>query len=207
MNDSQWLHFATLTGVWTLAVMLPGPNFLATANAAATQSRSSGLLTAAGIAVGTAFWATGSLLGLGMLFSMASWLYSAVKVAGGAFLIWTGLRMLLSGGRDQEAHVTSSLHTARKSFRRGLIVDLSNPKAAAFFASLFAVAIPPQPPLWFKALAVAMVVGVSLAWYGFVACAVSHPSVSSLLTRSLRAIAVTSGALFVALGLKLATDR
>ncbi len=207
MNEAQWWQFATLTGVWVLAVMLPGPNFLATAHAAATQSRRAGVMTALGIAVGTAFWAAGSLLGLGVLFRLAAWLYSAVKILGGAYLVWIGLRMLLTGGREDETLRPSDMPSARKAFRRGLVVDLSNPKAAAFFASLFAVAIPPDSPLWFKALAVAMVVTTSFTWYSFVAAAVSLPPVASLLARSRRALAAASGALFITLGLRLATDR
>lgn len=210
MTHELWMSFLALTGVWVLAVMLPGPNFLATAHASAMHSRASGLLTALGVAVGTAVWAVASLFGLGVLFRTAAGLYAAVKLVGGAYLVWTGLRTMWRGARgggagDDAAGAAGA--PPRSAFRHGLLVDLANPKAAAFFASLFAVSIPPASPLWFKALAVVVVVVTSWAWYSFVAVALSLPPVARLLVRSRRAVALLSGAVFVWLGWDLATDR
>ncbi|WP_051445467.1 LysE family translocator [Desulfocurvus vexinensis] len=200
MTDTLWLDFAALTGAWTLAVMLPGPNFLATAHAAAARSRADGLRTALGIAVGTALWATGSLLGLGLLFRTAAWVYEAVRLIGGAYLVWTGLRLIFANGRPGASQPDPAPASRRSAFRHGLLVDLANPKAAMFFASLFAVAVPPDAAPWFKALAVGTVVAIGWGWYSFVACAVASPPVAALLVRWRRAVAVASGALFVGLG-------
>jgi threonine/homoserine/homoserine lactone efflux protein len=209
MTSIQWLDFAALVGVWTLGVLLPGPNFLATAHAAATRSRAYGLRTALGIGVGTAMWAGGSLLGLALLFRTAAWVYEAVRLVGGLYLAWTGLRLILTSGRAPvvQADAVASPASKRNSFRRGLLVDLSNPKAAMFFASLFALGVPPGSPLWFKILAVSTVTLIGWGWYSFVACAVASPPVAAFLARWRRAVAVTSGALFMGLGLRLATDR
>ena len=98
-----WTSFLTIAGVWTITVISPGPNFMATAHTAAAASRRDGLLVAAGVAVGTLLWATVSLLGLGVLFQTAGGLYQAVKFAGAAYLIAVGLRMMIGAWRNQPA--------------------------------------------------------------------------------------------------------
>ena len=95
----------------------------------------------------------------------------------------------------------------RKAFRRGVLVDPSNPKAAAFFTSLFAVAVPPGALGWFSAAAVATVVAIAWGWCSAVACAVTVAPVARLYDRSRRLIAYAAGGLFVGLGARLATDR
>ena len=77
-----------------MTVISPGPNFLATMYAASTRSRRAGLHVTAGIAVGTTIWATGSLLGLAVVFQAAGWLYLIVKYVGAAYLIYLGIKLI-----------------------------------------------------------------------------------------------------------------
>ena len=180
--------FAAIVGLWLFTVVSPGPNFLATSQAALNHSRRAGLALAAGIAVGTTVWSTASLLGLGVLLHTTAWLYHAVRVLGAAYLVYLGLRAILTAHRmPLDPASTGRPMPPRKAFRRGVLVDLSNPKAAAFFTSLFAVAVPPGAPGWFSAVTVA--------------------PVARLYDRSRRLIAYATGALFVGLGARLATDR
>ena len=86
----------------------------------------------------------------GLLFQKVGWLYGLVKLAGAAYLIFVGLQMIFSARRPTAGGGSLPLSDGR-AFRRGLLTDLSNPKAAAFFTSLFAVAVPPTAPLWFDA--------------------------------------------------------
>lgn len=200
--------FATIIGVWLFTVVSPGPNFLATSQAALNHSRRAGLAVAAGIAVGTTVWSTASLLGLGILFHTTAWLYHAVRVLGAAYLIYLGLRAILTAHRmPSDATLRSGPMPPGKAFRRGLLIDLSNPKAAAFFTSLFAVAVPPDAPVWFSAAAIATVVAIAWSWYSAVACAVTVGPVARLYDRSRRLVAYATGALFVGLGARLAADR
>ncbi len=208
MTASLWASLATIVGVWFVTVLSPGPNFLATAYTASRQSRRLGLIVVAGIAVGTMVWATASLLGLGLLFRSAAWLYQAFKIAGGLYLAYLGLRTILQARRQTRQPLAAPpALTSRGAFLRGLVVDLSNPKAAIFFASLFAVAVPPEAPFWFKALVVAAVVAMAGGWYALVACLVTQRPVAAALARLQTAVSYVTGAVFVALGLRLATDR
>lgn len=213
IGDTLLAPLLTVLGVWAVTVMMPGPNFLAVAHATLARSRRHGLWVVAGITVGTAIWATASLAGLGLLFRTAGWLYTAVKLLGGAYLIYLGLRMVLASRnptpiRAQTASEGIAAHSgAWAGFRRGLLVDLSNPKAAAFFASLFAVAVPPAAPLWLQASVVAAVVAVAAVWYSAVALTLGSRSISAAYRQAERLITAIAGAVFMALGLRLATDR
>ena len=212
MTLALWTSLVTILGVWLVTVVSPGPNFLATAYTATAQSRRLGLLVCLGIAVGTTIWATASLLGLGLLFRSTAWLYQVVKLAGGLYLIYLGARLLISAGwrgRGPAVAVAPRLPalSPARAFRRGLIVDLGNPKAAVFFTSLFAVTVPPDAPLWFQALIVVAVVAMAGGWYALVACLVSLRPVAAAFERAKRAVACVTGAAFVALGARLAADR
>ena len=208
MTATLWASLATIVAVWAVTVLSPGPNFFVTVLTASRQSPRLGVLVSAGIALGTTIWATASLLGLALLFQSAAWLYQALKLAGGLYLVYLGLRTILAARSQAEpGRQPAAPLTARGAVLRGLVVDLSNPKAAIFFASLFAVAVPPDSPLWFKALVVALVVAMAGGWYAAVACLIKLRPIAAALERTQKAVAYVTGAVFVALGLRLATER
>jgi threonine efflux protein len=208
MTMMLWTSLATIVGVWLITVLSPGPNFFATIYTATAQSRRLGVVLSAGIAVGTTIWATASLLGLGLLFQTTAWLYQFVKLAGGAYLIYLGITTIMSARQSPStAPVRIQADSAGRAFRRGLIVDLSNPKAAVFFTSLFAVSVPPEAPLWFKVLVVAIVVMMAGGWYALVACIVNLPPVALALQKMQKAISYLTGLVFIGLGVRIAVDR
>jgi len=203
-DTALWASFATVTGIWLVTVLSPGPNFIATVYAATRRSRRDGLAVAAGITLGTTIWAAASLAGLAVLFETAAWLYTTVKFAGAAYLIWSGIRMIRAARRPASTPATA---TGWRAFRLGLLTDLSNPKAAAFFTSLFAIAVPPTAPLWFQALLVVSVVVLAGGWYAIAAWLMTAGPVARAYARAERWITGAAGALFVGFGLKLAADR
>ena len=84
--------------------------------------------------------------------------------------------------------------------------DLSNPKAAAYFTSLFAVAVPPGAPLWFDAVLIASVVAIAAGWYALVAPGISADPVARRYRGLERAIRRLAGAVFIAFGARQALD-
>ena len=206
MTPALWTSLVTICGIWLVTVISPGPNFLATSQATLAGSRRDGLLVVFGIGLGTTLWCTASLLGLGLLFERVAWLYLLVKIAGGLYLSYLGLRILLTAGRSAgQAAAPGSRVTGFKAVRLGLLTDLSNPKAAAFFASLFAVTLPPAAPLWFDTLVVALVVAIAVAWYSLVACFMATAAVAAAYRRAQRVILTLMGAAFLGLGVRLAS--
>ena len=211
-SAAHWGAFLTISGIWALTVVTPGPNFLATVQTAMCHSRRHGVLVSAGISCGTTIWAAASLFGLAIIFETAGWLYHLLKWLGAIYLIWIGLRMLVSSCKGHLDGGSIDLAAADLApfgaFRRGLLVDLANPKAAAFFTSLFAVALPPGAPGWFQLLVVGSVVVIAGGWYALVALSVTLPSVTAIYRRIQRGITAVCGGVFMFFGASLAaSDR
>lgn len=210
IQTELWLTWLPVAGIWLVTVITPGPNFVATSHAALSRGRVAGAWVALGVTVGTAIWATASLLGLGLLFQTAGWLYQIVKLIGAAYLIYFGVRIILSARHRRPPRTPPGQFSATGAwwaFRRGLLTDLANPKAAAFFTSLFAVTIPPAAPSWFIAMVIATVVAIAGAWYGTVALAMAWDPVADAYRRIERVVCYLAGAVFVGFGLRLAADR
>lgn len=206
-GSELYATFALVAAIWLAALVTPGPDFLATVHTALSGSRRAGALVGVGVGVGIGIWATASLLGLGLLFRTAEWLYVGVKLAGAAFLVYLGVRLLWSARRPgTAAHAPLPRVSNAGALRRGLLTNLSNPKAAAIFGSLFAALVPPDAPLWFDATLVATMAGSAAGWYVAVAWVMASGPVAALYRRLERLIAVVTGALFIGLGARLATD-
>ncbi len=208
----NWLHLLPIIGLWTLTVMAPGPDTLAVVSTSLGRSRRAGLAVTLGCAVATLIWASTSLAGLSLLFARAQWLYHAIRLIGAVYLGVIGVSLLWAACKGHSAArsaATDSLapKSVRRAFRLGLLTDLSNPKAAAFFTSLFAVSVPPETHAEFKLLIVAVVGGIAGAWYALIAMTVSWSPITRLYTRGRRALEATAGLLFIALGARLAADR
>lgn len=201
-----WAAAATIAAVWAVTVVSPGPNFLITAQAAARYDRRAGLLVAAGIGLGTLIWAGGSLAGLAVLFRTAAWAYTAVKLIGAAYLVVAGLLMVRAALRPAAGAAATPIPSGR-AFRIGLLTDLSNPKAAAFFASLFAVAVPPSAPVDAQAALALLVTAMAWGWYSLVAVAMTTPPVLAAYRRAERWIVGITGAVFAGIGVRLAVER
>lgn len=212
---ADWSALVAIEIAWLAVVVLPGPNFVTVGHVAMTRSRRAGLAAAGGIGLGTTVWAVASLAGLGALLASAHWLYAVVKLVGAAYLIVVGVGMLRAArrppGPDDELPDQDAAAPARQSwwhggFLTGLRVDLSNPKAAVFFTSLFAVAAPPGAPVWFQALLVATVAASACIWYGAVALAFALEPARRAYRRARRVMTAAVGGLLVLLGARLAVQ-
>lgn len=206
-------HTSTLLSVaalWTLAVLTPGPNFLVTVRLAGGRSRAAGLQGVAGIGVGTLAWAGAGCLGVQALFTAAPWAYAALKLGGGAYLLLTGARLLLARGGDgagADALPDGARAAGAGPFWAGLATNLANPKSALFMAGIFAAAMPPQPPPGLALGAMAVMAGISVCWYGLVACLLSTRALLGAYRRGRRWVDRVAGACFVLFGARLLISR
>jgi threonine efflux protein len=207
-------QLAVLGAVWFVVVIAPGPNFLAAVAAATTGDRQRGVRTALGFALGDAIWATSSLLGLAVLLARYDWLADVVRFGGAAVLVALGLRSVLRARRDGAGEPAAAAGErpgpARSRLRSplltGLLVDLGNPKAAVFFTSLFAALLPAGVPVWVAVVTVVEIGLIPAGWYSVVACLFSTGRVQAAYRAVRRPIDAVVGAVFVALGIRLATS-
>ncbi|MDJ0720801.1 MAG: LysE family transporter [Desulfobacterales bacterium] len=199
----------SVAGLWTVAVVTPGPNFFLTVQTAIGGSRPQALWSVLGTSCGTVVWGLAGFFGLALLFQAAPWLYGGLKLLGGGYLIYLGVKLLRPGGGYQ-GHNAWGHHApvrATGAWRAGLLTNLSNPKTAAFVTGLFAASMPAAAPAWLGLASVALMTTLSLVWYAAVACFFSGARCTRIYQRSRRWIDRTAGIIFIAYGARLATDR
>ena len=80
--------------IWFLVATIPGPNFVVVTQVSMATSRKMGIFIALGISIGAGIWASASLCGLSVLFKYTGWLYEAIKVVGGCYLIYMGSKTI-----------------------------------------------------------------------------------------------------------------
>jgi threonine/homoserine/homoserine lactone efflux protein len=199
----------SVAAIWTVAVVTPGPNFFLTVQTALGRSRPAALWNVVGIACGTVAWGLCGFFGLTLLFRAAPWLFGTLKLVGGGYLIYLGLKLI--GGSFAppagDTPATPAATDALSAWRAGILTNLSNPKSAAFVASLFAASMPAAAPAWLGLTSVALMTALSLVWYTAVACLFSIPRCTRFYRRARRWIDRSAGLIFIAFGARLAADR
>src|SRR5690242_3435625 len=99
----------TLVGVWIIALVSPGPDFIATMHYSIAYSRRDGVLVALGITTGAAIWVTTSMVGLGVLLAQLSWLVSILRTIGALYLTYLGIKTVLNAHRPMQTSAAGSL--------------------------------------------------------------------------------------------------
>ena len=189
-----------LTGVLALSMISPGPNFAIVTATAINVSRRAGLIAGLGLAAASATWTLLTLAGLGFVIARVAWLYTALKLVGAAYLIYLGARMIWQARKAQLPPPPDGSANARAVFRKAYFVSLTNPKSAAFYGSVFAVALPPNAPLWFSAAIFAIATALSALWYCGVALLLSTARVRRRFVRAKAVLDAGIGAVLIALG-------
>jgi threonine/homoserine/homoserine lactone efflux protein len=160
--------------------------------------------------VGGLCFAVACLLGLHAALLAVPSLYTALKVAGGAYLVYLGVRIWRGARQPLDANVDASPSAARSPrahFTLALVTQLSNPKAALVYASVFAAFMPATPSLGYKLAVAALVFAVEVGWYTAVAAVLSASEPRAAYLRSKLWVDRAAGAVLGALGIKLASAQ
>lgn len=161
---------STLATIWVLhvaAMMSPGPNVLLVSQLAANDRARSAVFAALGVTCGATLWATCAVLGVNVVFVAFPGLRLALQVAGGAYLLYVASRLWRSGGAALDGRASAVSSWA--AFRLGFLTNVTNPKVALFFGSIFAAAFPAAPSSILQATTVAMVMLNALCWHTLLA--------------------------------------
>ncbi|WP_178130408.1 LysE family transporter [Reyranella sp. CPCC 100927] len=196
--------------VHLLAVASPGPTFLVVARTAATGSRAAALVAAVAVGIGALVWATAALFGLQALLVRFEWLYLTLRIAGGLYLVYLGVQLVRHAGKGDAMAVvaaTPGTTSLARVFREALMVQLSNPKVAVFFGSVFLTLLPAAAPAWMVAAVLAIVFVNECGWFTLVALLFSGNAVRAVYRRARVWIERLTGGVLAALGLRLALDR
>lgn len=120
-----------------IATITPGPSMLLALNHGICFGWRRSLATAWGNVAATALQCAVSFAGLGFILAQAAWVFTALRWAGAAYLIYLGARMLFGPVETLVDEATTGAAPRRSLFREAFVVTASNPKAVFFFSSLF----------------------------------------------------------------------
>ena len=202
-----WLFIATAI----LLVITPGQDTFFILGRSLSGGRSAGIAAALGISAGSIIHTFAAALGLSALLATSPYAFMAVKFAGAAYLLYIGVRALLTRSNGLPGNEAGIPADGRWSaFRQGVLSNLLNPKVALFFLALmpqFIDAGSANKVVAFLALGLTFVT-LGVAWCMVLAVAAAklrsaflrRPSMANVLNK-------VAGAMFIALGLKLATAR
>ena len=203
----EFLSFAIIIGSLALGTISPGPSFILVARVALGKSRNGGIAASLGMAIGACFFATLSLVGLQIIFNAVPFLYFSLKIMGGLYLLYMAW-MTWKGRNDPGLSSEDQDFPNQKkdlfiSFRNGLITQVSNPKTAIVYTSIFASLMPKNYTFQDTMILVSCIFLLEAGWYSFVSIILSHPIPKRIYLNAKRTIDKITTGILVALGLKI----
>lgn len=190
--------------------MAPGPDMFYVVTRSASHGARGGMLAALGVSTGLFAHIAAAAIGLSALLAASATAFTVVKLAGAAYLVYTGLRMLLARSAVRNPGASPGRATAnfRTVYVQGLLTNALNPKVALFFLAFlpqFVDPASPDKPLAFMTLGLLLDLTGTI-WFLCLAWTTARVA-SGLGGRTPRlgaALGRLAGGLFVLLGLRLA---
>jgi threonine/homoserine/homoserine lactone efflux protein len=202
--------FGLFLAAGVLLNLTPGPDTAYILGRSVAQGRDAGIASALGICVGSVFHTCAAALGLSAILVASSFAFGAIKLLGGVYLLFLGIKMLVDRRRELSLPVEFRWRTTAAAFRQGVLTNILNPKVALFFLAFLPQFIDPASHakvFAFLALGLAFVTTgtlwcLILAWFAsvFSERLRKNSTIGQWLNR-------TVGALFIFLGVRLATAK
>jgi threonine/homoserine/homoserine lactone efflux protein len=148
VSIETWLAFAAAS---TVLLIIPGPTILLVISYALGQGMRTALPVAIGVALGDFTAMTLSMLGLGALLVASSLLFTALKWAGAAYLVWLGIQLWRAGG-TLDAAPRSDHAPAFRMLAHAWLVTALNPKSLTFFVAFLPQFIDQGANFWTQML-------------------------------------------------------
>ena len=193
-------RFAAFVLASAVVLVIPGPTILLVVTRSLNHGASVRRATVAGVVLGDLVAMTAAMLGAGALLLASAELFTLLRIAGGAYLLWLGIRTWRSAG-SQWTLEDSPAGSPGRVFSESFAVTATNPKSIAFFVAFVPQFIDPARP-WLPQIAAMVLVFVTLgglnaagyAWLsGRARTVIAHP-------RTRRRVAHGSGGILVAGG-------
>lgn len=197
------LGFTTAAGLLTIT---PGLDTVLVLRTAAVEGARSAILAGAGVCLGCLLWGLAVAVGLGELLAISRFTYDLLRLAGAAYLIYLGIRLLTRPAPSLD--LTAPGSRTSSWFARGLLTNLLNPKVGVFYVTLLPQFVPATASVTsFSMLLAAIHAALGLCWFTLLVLAtrpltrwLQEPRVAKGLDR-------TTGVVFVGFGVGLLLDR
>ena len=198
------LAVLSIAGAITLGAMSPGPSFVLVARTSVACSRADGLAMALAMGVGGVLFAALALAGVQVVLATVPVLYGFLKVLGGLYLVYLAWMLWRHAAEPIELEKVGT--SSQRAFWLGLATQVSNPKTAVVYASVFVSLLPKEMPLWAMLVLPILIFFIEAGWYSIVALALSSPAPAAAYLRWKRWIDRAASSVLGILGLKLVDD-
>ncbi|TKI08928.1 LysE family translocator [Martelella alba] len=190
----------------TLGMLSPGPDFFLVIKNAARYRRRAAMMTSLGIICGVATHMTYCVAGLAVVITTTPWLFSLLKYAGAAYLVWVGIQSLLSrgGGKLNIDNLPQQRVGLQKAFLQGYLCNLLNPKATLFFLSVFTQVLQVNSGVGEKLWYAAIIWLLAVIWWPLLVVLIQSGPVRRGLSRAQKVVDKLLGSVLIVLGIKVA---
>ena len=188
-------------------VFIPGPATLLTIARAMSSGTRAGIATGAGIAAGDVVHSLMAILGISAIIAASAILFSIIKYMGAAYLVYLGLKALLSKTPPRLTASPALPINARQAFRQAITAELLNPKTAIFFLAFLPQFLRPENGSATLQLTILGLLFVLLGFLSTVVYALSAGIIGNFLRRNpavLKWQGKVVGGIYCALGARLA---
>lgn len=200
------MEFFSLALLGILIVISPGADFVLVLKNSIGKGRQAGLWTAAGISAAIFVHISYSMLGMSYLISQNEVLFNAIRYAGSGYLIYLGIKGLMTANEGlAKVETETSEASASRFFLQGFLCNVLNPKTMLFFLSIFSQLVAPDSAENGQALAYGgYMVGLHGIWFCLVAVIFTSASLQSTMQRLKKRLNQACGAGLIAFGSLLA---
>lgn len=190
--------------------LAPGPDTAYILGRSIAQGRAAGIASALGISLGTMVHTCAAALGLSAFLATSAWAFAAVKLVGGGYLVFLGIKLILE--RRDPLQIPSGWHRPglAAAFRQGVFTNVLNPKVALFFLAFLPQFIDPGSTAKIPAF---VALGLTFVTTGTIWCIILA-TFAAAFSQRLRANRRISqwlnraiGSIFVFLGIRLVAAR
>jgi RhtB (resistance to homoserine/threonine) family protein len=207
------IELLSLMAIFAFAIVSPGADLAMVMRQAIVHGRGQAIITSFGIGAALMFHVSYTILGLGLVISQSIYLFNIVKWLGVAYLLYIGVKALRAGKTDVTAatgDVTAAprqQQSALKAFTLGFAANALNPKAVFFFLSIFSTVVSAHTPIAIKFSYGLVMASCLILWFIGVSLFMTTPRMRAAFSRASQWIDRASGVVFIALGIKLATEK
>ena len=207
---TYWPDLLLLYTAFALAVVSPGPSNMVIMATAMNAGRAPALALAAGVTAGSFTWGLLSAAGVSALIAAHAGALAAIRLLGGAYLLFLGWRAARSALSKDAAAVAAGASASDPLGRlvlRGYLMHLTNPKAILGWISIIAIALPANAPGTLLAAILAGCLMISLTSNSSYALVFSTPPMVAAYRKARRWIETALAGFFLFAGVKLLLAR
>jgi threonine/homoserine/homoserine lactone efflux protein len=211
-DEIMEIRLLAFLGVATVLTIAPGPDMALVTRMVFARGRTAAWLTTLGVVTGHVTWGMAAGIGVAAILNASATLYTVLRLAGAAYLIWLGIHALFARAAPPATSTAPGERPTPGSrlsaYRQGLLNDLLNPKIGVFYTTLLPQFIAPGQPVFLTSVLLASIFALIVAaWLGTYVVLLSQAG--SLFRRPAvrRALERATGVVLIGLGLRLAVEQ